>query len=569
MSASRKPATVGEAYLSALTACGIKHVFANGGTDFAPIIEGLVQMKSRGEAAPNFITVPHENVAMAMAQGYSKVSGEASCVMVHVNVGTANTICGLMNAARDNVPVLLAAGRTPLTEYGHAGSRDVPIHWAQEQFDQGAIARENVKWDYELRHGQPVNTIVARAVDIAMSEPKGPVYLTLPREALGDDLVDAGPLPRVKPVGSAPASPSVAALEQAADLLAKAQTPLIIAGRSGTSPGGFEALGALAMEFAIPVVSGPQANIASANPMNLGVLTKPLLESADVIVVLDSPVPWIPRNMQPTADAKIIHIAHDPLFQTYPMRGFPMDLAIAGAPGVALTMLRDMLKTKMREKAAVVDARRAKLGELRAKILEGRKALIEKMMNTAPISPILVAHALNQVKDRDAIIVEELGAPYAFLDIDRPDGFISGNSGALGMALGQALGAKLAAPKRQVITTVGDGSYMFGVPLAAHFVGRSESLPTLTMVFNNSQWFAVRRATMSMYPDGDAAKQNSLLVVDLSPSPDFEKVAESCGGYGERVEDPAKLIPAIERALRKVEDGQQVTLNVITGLRQY
>ncbi|NBS44997.1 MAG: hypothetical protein EBT34_14945, partial [Acetobacteraceae bacterium] len=101
-------------------------VFANGGTDFAPIIEGLVQMKGRGEPAPNFITVPHENVAMAMAQGYSKVSGEASCVMVHVNVGTANTICGLMNAARDNVPVLLAAGRTPLTETGHIGSRDAP-----------------------------------------------------------------------------------------------------------------------------------------------------------------------------------------------------------------------------------------------------------------------------------------------------------------------------------------------------------------------------------------------------------------------------------------------------------
>ena len=191
------------------------------------------------------------------------------------------------------------------------------------------------------------------------------------------------------------------------------------------------------------------------------------------------------------------------------------------------------------------------------------------MKDTAPISPILVAHALNMVRDESAIVVEELGAPFPFLDITRPDSFITGHSGALGMALGQALGAKLAAGKRQVITTVGDGSYMFGVPLAAHFVARAENLPTLTMVFNNSQWYAVRRATMSMYPNGDAAKQNSLPIVDLAPSPDFEKVAESCGGYGERVEDPAKLIPAIERALKKVDDGQQVTLNVITGLRPY
>ena len=175
MTQEKPPRTVAEDYMSALHACGVSHVFANGGTDFAPIIEGLVQMKARGEPAPEFVTVPHENVATAMAQGYWKVAGKPAAVMVHVNVGTANTICALMNAARDNVPMLLAAGRTPLTETGHAGSRDVPIHWAQEQFDQASIVRENVKWDYELRHGQPINTIVARALDIAMSEPKGPV----------------------------------------------------------------------------------------------------------------------------------------------------------------------------------------------------------------------------------------------------------------------------------------------------------------------------------------------------------------------------------------------------------
>jgi len=191
------------------------------------------------------------------------------------------------------------------------------------------------------------------------------------------------------------------------------------------------------------------------------------------------------------------------------------------------------------------------------------------MSTMTPISPVYVAHALNQVKNKDAIVVEELGAPYFFLDAPRADSLITTTSGALGMGLGQALGAKLAAPDRQVICTLGDGSYMFSVPLAANFVARAEKLPTLTMVFNNSQWFAVRRATMAMYPDGDAAKQNSLPVVDLAPSPDFEKMAETCGGYGERVEDPAKLTGAIERALQRVEDGQHVTLNVITGMRQY
>ena len=106
--------------------------------------------------------------------------------MVHVTVGTANAICGLMNAARDNVPLLLAAGRTPMTETGHIASRNRSIHWGQESFDQGGMVREFVKWDYELRAGQPVDAVVDRALDIAMSEPRGPVYLTLPREVLAN-----------------------------------------------------------------------------------------------------------------------------------------------------------------------------------------------------------------------------------------------------------------------------------------------------------------------------------------------------------------------------------------------
>src|SRR6202000_1243638 len=112
--------------------------------------------------------------------------------MVHVTVGTGNTVNGIMNAARDNIPVLLAAGRTPITETGHKASRHRPSHWGQESFDQGGMVREFTKWDYELRSGQPVAAIVDRALDIAMSEPRGPVYLTLPREVLSD----GAPTPR-------------------------------------------------------------------------------------------------------------------------------------------------------------------------------------------------------------------------------------------------------------------------------------------------------------------------------------------------------------------------------------
>ncbi|MDB5570218.1 MAG: hypothetical protein JWN93_1401 [Hyphomicrobiales bacterium] len=559
-------ATVAQTYMSALKNCGIRHVFANGGTDFAPIIEGILQNWKAGGEMPEFVTVPHENVALAMAQGYYKVSGEMAGVMVHVNVGTANTVCALMNAARDNVPVLLAAGRTPLTETGHAGSRDVPIHWAQENFDQGAIVREHVKWDYELRAGQPVNTMVARAVDIAMSEPRGPVYLTLPREVLGDVDVNPGPLPRKRDFGSFPAVPSLDALERAADMIAAAQNPVIVM-TTAANARTFAALGAIAQAHAIGVLTGPQASIASSNPMNLGLVNPAMLKAADLIVVLDSPVPWVPHSVQPSPDAKLIHIAPDPHFARFPFRGFEMDLAISGDPAAALSMLQDMLSVKLKGKEAVVDRRRAANAEKRTALLAQRKAAVEAASVLAPISYQWIAHCLNTVKDKNSTIVEELGAPFPFLDVEDTRDYMSTSSGALGMGLGQALGAKCAAPDRQVISTVGDGSYMFGCPTAAHFVAQTEKLPTLTMVMNNSQWFAVRRATVSMYPDGLASKANSLPIVDLAPNADYHKISEAFGGYGERVEDPAKLIPALERALDKVAQGQQATLNVIVRTR--
>ena len=270
-----------------------------------------------------------------------------------------------------------------------------------------------------------------------------------------------------------------------------------------------------------------------------------------MIVVIDAPVPWLPSAIQPTSHARLIHIAHDPLYADYPFRGFQMDLAIAGDPGAAIVLLRDALVTKLRNRQAAVDQRRRKIADMRRRIDEERAAFLVKASSMQPIHPAWVAHALNQVKAADAIIVEELGAAFAFLDLKQPGTFISFTSGGLGLGLGQALGAKLAAPQRQVIATVGDGSYMFGVPSAAHFVGRAENLPTLTMVLNNSQWGAVRRATLAMYPDGLAAKANSLPVVDLTPSPDYEKITEAFGGTGERIEDPQKLVPAIARALEQ------------------
>src|SRR4051794_10856898 len=185
--------SVAEAYLALLADRGIEYLFANAGTDFAPIVEAYAKAAHTGPAdtgmaAPKPVLATHENLAMSMAHGYAVASGRVPAVMVHVSVGTANALCGVLNAARTNVPILFTAGRSPLTEEGLPGARDTYIHWAQEMFDQAGMLREAVKWEYELRDGVQLETVVARALTIATSPPQGPVYLSLPREVLAAPL---------------------------------------------------------------------------------------------------------------------------------------------------------------------------------------------------------------------------------------------------------------------------------------------------------------------------------------------------------------------------------------------
>jgi acetolactate synthase-1/2/3 large subunit len=555
-----------EAYLGRLADRGIDYVFANAGTDFAPIIEALTRNTGSGRKFPRVVTVPHENVAMAMAHGYYRIAGKPAAVMVHVTVGTGNCINGLMNATRDNVPIMLAAGRTPLTETGHIASRNRSIHWGQEAFDQGGMVREFVKWDYELRSGQPVEAVVDRALDIAMSEPRGPVYLTLPREVLASPTV-AARRDTVRPLGAAAPAPSQRAIEEAASLLANAEFPLIVTSSAGRSRAAYDELAALAEEFALPVVQNEarDINLASNHPMNLGFASAPFLPKADAVLVIESTVPWIPKTVTPKRDAKVIHIASDPLAQRYPFREVEADLLITGEAGAALSSLRAALRDAMKGKAKAIEARRRMAAEAREDLEAKRRKLLDTARNAVPIHSAWLAACVNEVKSEDAIVVSELGVPIGHLNLTRHGSFM-GNmlAGGLGMGLGAALGAKLAAPEREVIVAVGDGSYMFGNPLPYHYVGRAENLPTLTIIANNHSWHAVRQSTLDVYPDGTAAKANVMPLTELKPAPDYEKVITTCGGYGEKVEAPGDLLPALRRGMEAVRAGTPALINVST-----
>ncbi|MFV1998288.1 MAG: thiamine pyrophosphate-requiring protein [Acidiferrobacterales bacterium] len=554
-------------YLKTLVDRGIKYVFANAGTDFAPIIEAMVHLSEQGLTVPEFITVPHENVAMAMAHGYYRSSGEPAAVMVHVTVGTANALCGVMNAARDNVPTLLIAGKTPNTEIGSIGSRGPMIHWGQDCFDQGGMVREYVKWDYELRSGQPVDVIVGRALDIAMTEPRGPVYLTMPREVLDEQAGEEPMSSRQRSSGAIATQASTEAIEKAAEAIINAKFPLILTSALGRNPDNVERLGKLADEFGIAVVQpfSRDLNLASDHMMNLGVQPGSAVQRADVIIVIDCEVPWTPSTVKARADATLIHMAADPFFADYPLRGFEMDIAIAGSSSTSLKMLYDVLQTKLNKNKEGVSTRRETIINLHHKHLDQCNKLIEEASALTPVHPAWLAACVNQVKQADTVIVNELGVTMDLLDLSLAGTYIaSSHAGGLGLGLGASLGAKLARPDRGVILLVGNGSYMFGNPTPAHYVARAEGLPTLTVIANNQRWHSVHSSTAAMYPDGKAVSGQTMPLVELSPSPDFELIMKACGGYGERVEDPADLISALQRGLDAVDSGTPALLNVIT-----
>ncbi|HET7341607.1 MAG TPA: thiamine pyrophosphate-binding protein, partial [Methylomirabilota bacterium] len=335
-----------EAYLELLAARGVEYFFANAGTDFAPLIEAFSKRQAEGKALPRPLTVPHEITAVGMAHGYAMVTGRPQVVMVHVIVGTANALGGVINAARAHAPILVTAGRTPLTEDKLPGARNRHIHWAQESFDQGAMVREFVKWDYELRMGAQLETVVDRALAIARSEPQGPVYLTLPRETLSERMEN---LEYFDPARVTPLAPSVAdpaAVDRAAEILAGARNPIAIVKSVGRDPGAVAPLVALAEALGMPVFdqASTHLNFPQDHALYGGGDPTAHLTDADRIVVVEADAPWFPALRAPGPDATVIQIGHDPLFSRYPIRGFAVDLGLGGAPRLTLAALVEALR---------------------------------------------------------------------------------------------------------------------------------------------------------------------------------------------------------------------------------
>jgi acetolactate synthase-1/2/3 large subunit len=558
--------TAAEAYLELLAARGVEYFFGNAGTDFAPIIEAYARRAAHGQVLPRPITVPHEIPAIAMAHGYAMVTGRPQVVMVHVTVGTANVAGGVINAARSHTPILVTAGRTPITEGGRPGARNRHIHWAQEAFDQAGMVREYVKWDYELRLPAQLETVVDRALALATSAPAGPVYLALPREVLAERMTEIEYFEPPRLRAPAPQVPDPVAIAAAVRRLVAARQPLAIVKSSGRDPGAVPAMVALAEAAALPVFEHYATHLSfpQSHPLYVGDDPAPYLAEADLILVVDADVPWFPDLAAPRPETPVIQIGEDPLFSRYPVRGFAADLALAGAPRLTLAALADAVRAAGVDTGLLAERRRRWEDEARRR----RQAAAERARRAShdrPVDMAWLSRALGERFDRRTIVVNEYDLDVSQTTLDTPGTYFSQSpASGLGWGLGAALGAKLAAPDHTVVCCVGDGAYLFGAPVAAHWAARAHQLPVLFVVFNNQAWNAVKRAVISHAPDGWAVRTGAMPLSDLDPAPDYELVCRACGGWAERVEDGAALPDAIDRALRVVrEERRQALLNVV------
>ncbi|MEM8586623.1 MAG: thiamine pyrophosphate-requiring protein [Pseudomonadota bacterium] len=559
--------TAGGALLARLKALGVDYIFANSGTDYPPIIEGLAEAAANDIDLPEALVMPHESAAMGMAHGYYLATGRPQAVMAHTNVGLANCAIGAINAAAESIPILMFSGRTPILEKGHPGARTVPIGWGQEMRDQTALVREACKWDYELRYPEQAIDLADRAYGIALSSPAGPVYVGLPREPLCDpcptDGLDAPPS-----MAPARAAPGTTEIEAAASMLAGAERPLIIAQHGAGSADAFATLTRLVDDWGIPVLHyfAVQIAIPTDHPMCVGGSPEPWLSEADAILVLNSLAPWSPANGEPRPDCPIIQIGPNPLHSRFPVRNFRSDLSILSETAPAVTALADALapfadryRQKRNARRANVAAQTDKIRDrVRARATAGAGTLMTKEWASHCLSEALADAG-------PSTVISELGCRLDALRRTEHNSFqLAPHSGGLGWGFACALGIQLADRERIVVASVGDGSYLFANPAVCHQIAEALNLPVLVLVLNNAEWRAVRDSVLDIYPDGHAARANQMPLTALSPLPEFVQIAQASRAWARRVEGGADLPSVLAEAIMHIRtSGTQALVEVM------
>lgn len=558
---------LGEVLMQAWAINGVDYVFFSSGSDIMWYQESAVKLRSLGRPTPQLVTMLHEYANLSAACGYAMVARRPAVTAVHVELGTLNYGGAIHNAWRGGYPVLMTSGKTPNSYGGTAkGDRDQWVFWGQDLTDYGAIVRQYVKWDHDLRTTDNPGLIASRALQMTMSEPWGPAYLSIPRDVAMLP-VQGARFPSVAQLGiPEPPAGDPDAIRQAARWLVDAERPLVISQQLGRDPAAVPKLVQLAELLGLPF-SDPRRermNFPTNHPLYEG---GPKLEEADVVLALEATVPWLPGYFEPSRDAKVIAVGLDPVASRHLHYEFTADVRIEGNPSTVLDQLlveaerlltaarRQAIAARKEASAAASRARRERL-DRQAQSLAGRR----------PIAPAYLSFELGQVLPEGAILLDEAVTNSAnvmnHFRATEPGTFFRSGGASGGWAPGAAFGAKLAAPDRFVSLTSGDGFFLFGVPYAGLWSAVRQRAPYLAVVYQNMAYSTGTLALGRFYPEGYSIKQGEMEGGWIEPAPDLAKLAESVGAYGENVSEPEQVRPALERGVKMVEQGVPAVIAV-------
>jgi benzoylformate decarboxylase len=536
--------TGADAMFEMLVRAGIRHVFGNPGTTELPLMDLFA---AREEIS--YILALHEDSALGIAVGYAEASGTPAVVNLHTAPGLAHGLGNLYNASRAGTPLIVTAGQQDTR-----AMIEEPLLYG----NMVEVARQYTKWAWEVQHAQEIPVALARAFKVARTPPTGPVFLSLPVNAMEERANIE--LPCITDTATAKPRPDPASIHSAAKLLASSANPVIIAGDGCARSRAVGDLVRLAETAAARVYTEPLNSLMdfpTGHPLFAGALfpnakqTMAQLLGADVILVIGAniltPLVHTGERMIPD-DAKLIQIDID---EHELGKNYPAHVAIWSDPSTAVKELIESLPSGASpERSQKLEARRraisARIAEGRAKFGEGSLAA----PGGSAMSPGFVAKELRALAARDAIMVDESVTSTAFVrtffELSDPGTYFYAKGGSLGLGLPEAVGVKLAHPDRQVFCAVGDGSALYSIQ--ALWTAARYRLPVIFVVFNNSSYMILKGGLLAM--KGAAAARGVFPGMDITdPDIDFVKIAESMGVAGQKVSTAAELRPAVEWAL--------------------
>jgi acetolactate synthase-1/2/3 large subunit len=474
-----------------------------------------------------------------MAHAYSRLTGKPGICFAASGPGTTNLLTGIGNSFLDATPVVALGGSSPLRDNGKG---------AFQEMDQLSIFKPVTKWADRATDVRRIPELVSKAVRMATQGQPGPVYLDLPGDILYTQVeLDEVPFPRNLPRQPRPAGDSELIAEAMA-LLTRAKRPLILTGSGILWSDACRELQQFVELTGIPFYTTPQSRgvIPEDHPLSfLGARSKAFRE-ADVVLVIGTRLNFIVGFGLPPRWAADVQVIQVDVHREEIGRSRTIDVGIVGD---AKTVLLQLIAAAPKSFAKPLDL--PWIDDLRRASQENEaKALPLLNSDATPIHPLRLCKEVRDFMDRDAVIVvdghEILNYARQSIPTYVPGHRLNaGANGCMGVAVPYGLGAKMAKPDKQVIVLSGDGS--FGMNGMEMDTAVRHNIPLLVVVSNNGGWAAV---------GGMAGR-------DLGFTR-YDKMCEVFGCYGEYVEKPADIRPALQRA---AASGKPAVVNVITDPR--